>query len=48
MRLKSMKGGHFRLARYVPDGLKLFSLGRTVAIIDNAAVSQKPPFFGQK
>jgi N-formylglutamate amidohydrolase len=36
MRSKSMKGGLFRLAGYVPGRLKVFSLGRTVAIIDNA------------
>jgi hypothetical protein len=26
----------FSVARYIPDRLKLFSLGRTVAILDNA------------
>ena len=36
MRLKCNEGGHFPLLRYVPAGLKLFSLGRMIVITDNA------------
>jgi hypothetical protein len=35
MRIKSIKAGLFLGLRYVPAGLRIFSLGRTIVIIDN-------------